>query len=58
MATQEEVAELRNIVDNLRVQFETTSADEQGRREQQVEDLRVEVQGSLNESFTHLGPIQ
>ena len=58
MATLEQVAELRNEVNALRVQFETATADEAGRREQQMEDLRSEVQGGLNELLAHLNTAQ
>ena len=57
MATQEEVAELRNDVARLRMQFETAAVDEQGRREQRHEDLKAEVREAFGEVYAHLNTI-
>ena len=49
MATQEEVAELREDLGRLRVQLETFTASEQGRRVQLDRDLKVEITDDVQE---------
>ena len=58
MATQESVEELREEVDRLRIEFQSASAEETGRRIQQEEELKTEVQGALQEVYLHLTTFQ